>query len=276
VKDIQSFIGLAGYYRKFIENFSKIAKPLTRLTKKTKKFTWTAEQQSAFETLKEKLMTAPVLRYPDFTQKFIVITDASAYAIGAVLSQGKVGDDRPIAYASRVLSRAEQNYSTIEKELLAIVWAVKHFRPYIYGTKFMIVTDHKPLIWLFSVSNDPGSRLIRWRLKLEEYDYEIIHKAGRANANADALSRNVKRNTGEEEEEERNIHLIKDDTDNLRIPTEKEKLQILKEYHDAPIGGHQGVKRKRIRLKYNWTGITKDVEEHIKKCELCQKNKLTP
>jgi len=276
VKDIQSFIGLAGYYRKFIENFSKIAKPLTRLTKKTEKFIWTADQQDAFNKLKEKLTTAPVLRYPDFTQEFIVTTDASAYALGAVLSQGTVGDDRPIAYASRVLTRAEQNYSTTEKELLAIVWAVKHFRPYVYGTKFKVVTDHKPLIWLFSV-NDPGSRLIRWRLKLEEYDYEIIHKAGRANANADALSRNVKYDTCKGEEE-RNIHTLKEDTDNLRIPTEEEKVQILKEYHDAPIGGHQGIERtlRRIRLKYNWPGITKDVEEHIKRCELCQKNKLTP
>jgi len=187
-----------------------------------------------------------------------------------------VDDDRPIAYASRVLTRAEQNYSTTEKELLVIVWAVKHFRPYVYGIKFKIVTDHKPLIWLFSV-NDPGSRLIRWKLKLEEYDYEIIHKAGWANANADALSRNVKRDTGEREEE-RNIHTIKEDTDDLKISTEEEKLQILKEYHDALIGGHQGIERtlRRIRLKYNWPGITKDVEEYIKKCGLCQKNKLMP
>jgi len=276
VKDIQSFIGLAGYYRKFIKNFSKIAKPLTKLTKKAEKFMWTTEQQNAFEELKEKLMTAPVLTYPDFTQEFIVTTDASAYALGAVLSQGKVGDDRPIAYASRVLTRAEQNYSTTEKELLAIVWAVKYFRPYVYGTKFKVVTDHKPLIWLFSV-NDPGSRLIRWRLKLEEYDYEIIHKAGRANTNADALSRNVKCDTCERIEE-RNIHTIKEDADNLKTLTEEEKVQILKEYHDAPIGGHQGTERtlRRIRLKYNWPGITKDVEEYIKKCELCQKNKLMP
>jgi len=148
------------------------------------------EQQNAFKTLKEKLMIAPVLKYPDFTEEFIVTTDAFTFAIGAVLSQGKVGNDRPIAYASRVLSWA-QNYNTTEKELLAIVWAVKHFRPYVFGTKFKIVTDHKSLTW-FNV-NDPGSRLIRWRLKLEEYDYEIIHKAGRANANADALSRNVRR-----------------------------------------------------------------------------------
>ena len=116
VKDIQSFIGLAGYYRKFIEDFSKIAKPLTKLTKKTEKFEWTSEQQNAFDILKEKLTTAPVLKYPDFTQEFIVTTDAPDYAIGAVLSQGSVGQDRPIAYASRVLSRAEQNYSTTEKK----------------------------------------------------------------------------------------------------------------------------------------------------------------
>jgi len=118
VKDIQSFIGLAGYYRKFIADFSKIAKPLTKLIKKSEKFEWTAEQQNAFKTLKEKLMTAPVLKYPDFTEKFIAITDASAFAIGVILLQGKVGNDRPIAYVSKVLSRAEQNYNTTEKELL--------------------------------------------------------------------------------------------------------------------------------------------------------------
>jgi len=273
VKDIQSFIGLAGYYRKFIADFSKIAKPLTKLTKKSEKFEWTAEQQNAFETLKKKLMTAPVLKYPDFTEEFIVTTDASAFAIGAVLSQGKVGNDRPIAYASRVLSRAEQNYNTTEKELLAIVWAVKHFRPYVYGTKFKIVTDHKPLIWLFNV-NDPGSRLIRWRLKLEEYDYEIIHKTGRANANADALSRNVRRDAPRLEKE-RDVHAIKEDTEDTHIYTEEEKKKILYEYHDAPTGGHQGIERtlKRIRLKHNWPGITRDVENYVAKCESCQKNK---
>ncbi|KAM0727554.1 Retrovirus-related Pol polyprotein from transposon 17.6 [Formica fusca] len=276
VKDILSFIGLAGYYRKFIEDFSRIAKPLTKLTKKTEKFEWTMEQQNAFEILKEKLMTTPVLKYPDFTQEFIVTTDASDYAIGAVLSQGKVGNDRPIAYASRVLSRAEQNYNTTEKELLAIVWAVKHFRPYVYG-RFKIVTDHKPLIWLFNV-NDPGSRLIRWRLKLEEYDYEIIHKAGRANANADALSRNVKRDI-HKTEEEREVLAIEEETnsDEEKKYTEEEKKQILYEYHDAPTEGHQGIERtiKRIRLNYNWHGLTKDIEKYISKCEFCQKNKLS-
>jgi len=111
--------------------------------------------------LKIKLISALVLKYPDFNEEFLVTIDASDYAIGNVLSQGKADQDRSIAYASRVLSRAEQNYNITEKELLAIVWAVKHFRPYLYRIKFKIITDHKPLIWLFNI-NDPGSRLIRW------------------------------------------------------------------------------------------------------------------
>jgi len=120
IKDVQSFIGLAGYYRKFIKDFSKIAKPLTILMKKDTKFDWIMEQQKAFDVLKEKLITAPVLHYPDFTRQFTIATDASDYAIGAVLSQGPIGQNRPIAYASRILNKAEQNYNTTEKELLAI------------------------------------------------------------------------------------------------------------------------------------------------------------
>jgi len=159
IKDVQSFLGLAGYYRKFIENFSKIAKFLPKLIKKGDKFNWTAEQQNSFQLLKEKLITASVLNYPDFQQEFLITTDTSDFAIGPVLSQGPVGQDRPLAYASRILYKAEQNYNTIEKELLVIVWAVKYFRPYLYGMKFKRITD-RPLIWLFNVT-DLGSRLIR-------------------------------------------------------------------------------------------------------------------
>ena len=118
----------------------------------------------------------------------MLTTDASAFAIGAVLSQGPIGKDLPIAFASRTLCSAETKYSTIERELLAIVWAVKHFRPYLFGRKFTLITDHRPLTWLFSIK-DPGSRLARWRLKLEEYTYKIEHKPGKINKNADALSR---------------------------------------------------------------------------------------
>jgi len=178
------------------------------------------EQQKAFDILKEKLTTAPVLHYPDFTRQFTIATDASDYVIGAMLSQRPIGQDRPIAYASR--NKAEQNYNTTEKELLTIVWAMKHFRPYVYGTKFLIVTDHKPLIWLFSV-NDSGSRLIRWRLKLEEY--EIIHRAGKGNTNANALSRNPVTN------DSKTFYIVQKEKE--REYNEAKKQQI-REYHDAP------------------------------------------
>lgn len=188
-KNIKQFLGLAGYYRRFIPNFSKIAKPLTELLKKDNEFAWQKEQADAFTQLRDALCTEPVLQYPDFTKPFVVTTDASGYAIGGILSQGPVGKDSPIAYTSRLLNQAEKNYSTIEKELLAIVYCVNYFRPYLYGRKFQLVTDHKPLVWLTSVK-DPTSRLVRWRLKLDEYEYQVIYKAGKTNVNADALSRN--------------------------------------------------------------------------------------
>lgn len=188
-KNIKQFLGLAGYYRRFLGDFSKIAKPLTTLLKKDEPFVWQEAQENAFKTLRDKLCTEPLLQHPDFTKPFILTTDASGYAVGGILSQGPPGKDLPIAYASRLLNKAEQNYSTIEKELLAIVYCVQYFRPYLYGNEFKLYTDHKPLVWLHSVK-DPTSRLIRWRLKLAEYDYTVTYKAGKINSNADALSRN--------------------------------------------------------------------------------------
>lgn len=157
-----------------------------------------------------------MLQYPDFTKEFTLITDASQEALGAVLSQGTVGkDDRPIAYASRTLNSAEKSYSTTEKELLAVVWAVKYFRPYLWGRHFKVVTDHRPLRWLVSLK-DPGSRCTHWTIKLSEYDFEVIHRPGKANSNADALSRipivKVGTTPGEvlqNQEKEEEIHEIK-------------------------------------------------------------------
>ncbi|GJQ86387.1 hypothetical protein Trydic_g8477, partial [Trypoxylus dichotomus] len=186
--DIRSFLGLAGYYRRFISDFSKIAQPLTKLLKKGQAFQWTSAQEEAFESLKSSITSEPLLIYPDFTQPFILSTDASNYAIGTILSQGKIDEDRLIAYTSRTLNKAEGNYSTIEKELLAIVWATKHFRPYLYGRKFLILSDHRPLKYLFSVK-DPSSRLLRWRLAIEEYNYEIDYRARKKNQHADSLGR---------------------------------------------------------------------------------------
>jgi len=189
-KEIKSFLGLLGYYRRFIRDFAKITKPLTQQLKGKSDVTIDDNYIKTFEFCKTLLCNDPILQYPDFTKSFILTTDASNVAIGAVLSQGTVGNDRPIAYASRTLSESETHYATIKKELLAIVWAVKYFRPYLFGNKFLLVTDHKPLVWLKNLK-EPNSMLVRWKLQLLEYDCEVIYKKGSQNVVADALSRIV-------------------------------------------------------------------------------------
>ena len=185
-KEIRQFLGTLGYYRRFIKDFAKIVKPLTSLLRKDSDFIITPEIETCFAKCKQLLMLDPVLIYPDFSKEFSLTTDASDYAIGAVLSQGPIGSDRPIAYASRTLNKTEERYSTTEKEFLAIVWAVKHFRPYLYGRKFKMFTDHQPLTFSFTNANH---RIIRGKLALEEFDYELIYKPGKQNVVADALSR---------------------------------------------------------------------------------------
>lgn len=185
--EVKRFTSFANYYRKFVKNFAEIAQPLNSLSKRGKVFLWTEECQNSFETLKNSLINPPILQYPDFSKnnEFILRTDASGYSLGAVLSNS---DDRPVAYASRVLNKAETNYCTIEKELLALVWATKHFRPYLYCRKFKILTDHRPLVYLFNMTN-PSSRLTKFRLALEEYDFVVEYVRGVENVTADALSR---------------------------------------------------------------------------------------
>jgi len=160
---------------------------LTNLLKKDETFVWNEAQDKAFKELRDLLCSSSLLQYPNFTKPFIVTTDASGYAIGDILSQGTIG--KHIAYTSWLLNKAEQ-YSTIEKELLAIVYSVQFFILYIYGRKFTLVTDHQPLKWLHSVK-DPTSCFARWRLKIAEYEYEVVYKAGKINVNADAVSRNL-------------------------------------------------------------------------------------
>lgn len=158
------------------------------MSKKGAKIEHNKEFIECFELCKDLLTNEPILQYPNLDKPFNLTCDASNVALGAVLSQGPIGQDLPIAYASRTLNESEQKYSTIEKECLCLVWATKYFRPYLFGRKFRIVTDHKPLQWLFNLK-DPSSKLLRWRIKLEEFDYEIIYKKGKLNTNADALSR---------------------------------------------------------------------------------------
>ena len=179
-----SFLGLAGYYRKFIKNFSTIAKPLTESTKKDLPFEWSPDCETSFLKLKECLCTAPVLKYPNYTKTFTLTTDSSNVGLGANLSQ----NGHPVCYISRTLNSAEQNCTTTGKELLAIVWVIRRLRQYLLGRQFIIQTDHQALKWLVNVK-DPLSRLVSWRLHLEGYTYVIEYKRGKDNTAADALSR---------------------------------------------------------------------------------------
>src|ERR1043166_3214961 len=182
--DIKCLLGLAGYYRRFIQDFSRIAKPMTELTKKGVKFLWTESQEKAFQMLKKKLCEAPVLTLPEGTDDLVVYSDASGTGLGCVLMQR----DKVIAYASRQLKPHEKNYPTHDLELVAVVFALKLWRHYLYGTKCTLFTDYKSLQYVFS-QTDMDARQRRWMELLKDYDCEIKYHPGKANVVADALSR---------------------------------------------------------------------------------------
>jgi hypothetical protein len=189
VKEIKSFLGLAGYYRRFIEGVSKIAKPLTSLLEKDKEFKWTAACQASFEELKKRLTTAPVLVIPDLQKSFDIYCDASRLGLGCVLMQ----EGHVIAYASRQLRKHELNYPTHDLELVAIVHALKIWRHYVMGTKCQVYTDHKSLKYIFT-QKDLNLRQHRWLELIKDYDLEIHYHPGKANLVADALSRKGRAN----------------------------------------------------------------------------------
>ena len=189
VTEVRSFLSLVGYYRLFVKDFATIALPLYHLLHNDVTWIWTEEQQAAFETLKHNLLTAPILAQPNFQRNFILQTDWSTHGIGAVLTQ-KDDDNKehPVSYYSRSLTPAEMNYSASEGEALAVVSAVRHYRPYLHGKRFFLQTDHIALKWLMTTNNLKG-KLARWAFELHEYDFDITYRKGASNGNADALSR---------------------------------------------------------------------------------------
>ena len=189
VKEVRQFIGFTSYYRKFIKNFVSIAAPLHKLTNKYARFVWSQQCQEAFDLLWESLISAPILCHPDFSLPFIVYTDASDVGIGAVLAQkDKQSLERTNCFASCVLSKSERGYAPVQCEALAIVYAVKEFRPYLYGNEFTVIMDDNPLRWLQSVK-DSSDCLLRWSLKLQEYNSHIEHRPDTHHTNADTMSR---------------------------------------------------------------------------------------
>ncbi|GJU39246.1 reverse transcriptase domain-containing protein [Tanacetum coccineum] len=188
IKGIRSFLGHAGFYRRFIKDFSKISRPMTHLLEKNTPFIFSEECIQAFQTLKKKLTEAPILIAPDWDQPFELMCDASDYAIGAVLGQQIKKHFRPIHYASKTMTEAESNYTTMEKEMLAVVYAFEKFRSYLIMNKSIVYTDHSALKYLFN-KKDAKARLLRWVLLLQEFDFKVIDTKGAENYAADHLSR---------------------------------------------------------------------------------------
>lgn len=329
--ELRRFLGLCAYYRRFVANFSRIAEPLQRLTKDNVPFVWEQDQQEAFCELQKRLQTPPVLGHFDEDSDTELHTDASNVGLGAVLVQWQDGAERVIAYASRTLSPAERNYSTTEKECLAVVWAIAKFRPYLYGRSFRVVTDHHSLCWLANLK-DPSGRLARWSLRLQEYDMTIVFKSGRKHTDADCLSRApLQPSPFDVDEEDAFLSIVtvsdiskqqRDDSElrplidylENRLPEPPRMFvrtlssyflrdgvlyklgfhstatacllvvpsalrdDILRASHDEPSSGHLGFARtfSRIRQKYFWPNLRRDVKQYVKTCRDCQRRKTPP
>ncbi|GJY52019.1 reverse transcriptase domain-containing protein [Tanacetum coccineum] len=188
VKGVRSFLGHAGFYRRFIQNFSKIARPMTHLLEKETPFYFSKECIEAFNTLKKNLTEAPILIAPDWNEPFELMCDASDFALGAVLGQRHEKHFRPIHYASKTMNEAESRYTTTEKEMLAVVYAFEKFRSYLVMNKCTVYTDHSALKYLFA-KKDSKARLLRWVLLLQEFDFDVVDTKGAENLAADHLSR---------------------------------------------------------------------------------------
>ena len=186
--EVRSFLGLAGYYRRYVKGFAAIAAPLFALTRNDALFHWSEDCQAAFDQLKVRLTTSPITAFPDFSQEFRLYTDASTAGLGAILAQIRDGKERIICCASRALNKAEKSYPATKLECLAIVWAVAKFRPYLMAMPFEVYTDHYALQWLKTMRT--GSALLhRWSAALEEYDFTERHRPGKIRTHVDGLSR---------------------------------------------------------------------------------------
>ncbi|KAI5338648.1 hypothetical protein L3X38_017919 [Prunus dulcis] len=307
VTEVRSFLGLAGYYRRFVEGFSTIAAPLTRLTRKGVKFEWSDECEKSFSELKTRLTAAPVLTLPDDSGNFVIYSDASQQGLGCVLMQ----HGRVIAYASRQLKKHELNYLVHDLELAAVVFALKIWRHYLYGATCQIFTDHKSLKYLFT-QKELNLRPRRWLELIKDYDCTIEHHPGRANVVADALSRKSSDEQGvllatlqvrpvlveriiaaqaedplictlraEVESGARTDCSVRNDGallvgNRLYVPHDEAiKREILEEAHSSAFAMHPGSTKMyhTLREHYCWPFMKKEIAEYVRKCLSCQQVK---
>ncbi|KAL4342606.1 hypothetical protein GQ457_08G037470 [Hibiscus cannabinus] len=269
VKGIRSFLGHAGFYRRFIEDFSKITKPLCSLLEQGRPFEFDKDCTKAFNLLKQKLVTAPIVEPPDWKLPFELMCDASDYAVGAVLGQRKGKIFHPIYYASKTLNDAQVNYTTTEKEMLAVIFAFDKFRSYLIGTKVIVHTDHSAIKYLLS-KKDAKPRLIRWILLLQEFDIEIIDRKGTENQGRKRFKHNAKGYFWDEP------YLFKQCADQIirRCIPEEEQQTILEQCHSAPYGGHFGGNRtaaKVLQSGFYWPTLHKDAQLFCQQCDRCQR-----
>lgn len=305
VKELRSFLGLAGYYRKFVKFFAIIAKPLTSLLKKNTVFVWTSAHQEAFEALKQALATAPVLATPDFNKQFCIETDACATGIGSVLTQG----GHPLAYITKPLGPKTEGLSTYEKEYLAILLAVEQWRSYLQHVEFLIYTDQRSLVHLSDQRlNIPWQQKVF--TKLLGLQYKIIYKQGSENRVADALSRRSHSSLnaissavptwtqaiiqGYLQDEHAQGLLSKLAVDPSADPNfsscdgilrYKNRIllgtnihlhqQVITPLHNSPAGGHSGfpVTYRRLKQLFAWKGMKTDIKQFVSGCSICQQAK---
>jgi hypothetical protein len=308
LKNLRGFLGLTGYYRKFVQNYGRIAAPLMELTKKDA-FSWTPKETKAFEQLKEVMCIDPVLTTPNFTKTFIVECDASGNGIGVVLMQ----EGRPLAFESRPLKGRDLHKPIYEKEMMEILHALKKWRPCLIGRHFKVKTDHDSLEY-FLEQRLSSEQQQKWVTKILGYDFEIVYKKGKQNVVADALSRKDKdvetflcailiiqpdwiiEARDEWKNDEKVWTLIqrlqqdssasdaftwKNDSlwykDRLYLCKNSQlKQKVLLELHTSPVGGHSGFLKTyhRVKKDFFWDGLKTNVQIFVAECVVCQKNKV--
>ncbi|RVW70601.1 Transposon Ty3-G Gag-Pol polyprotein [Vitis vinifera] len=274
VFEVRSFLGLAGYYRRFVENFSRIACPMTRLTRKGVNFDWNDRCEESFQELKRRLTTAPVLITPISGERYTVYCDASKNGLGCVLMQR----GRVVAYASRQLKNHEQNYPTHDLELAAIVFALKLWRHYLYGENFEVFSDHKSLKYIFS-QKDLNARQRRWLETLEDFHFTLQYHPGKANVVADALSRKLNVcYLAQPTILQKVIEAQRKDTklEAYALKSWRVKEEVMKEAHHSRFTVHPGETKMYHDLKrqYWWQGMKRDISQFVSKCLTCQQVKV--
>ena len=288
ITELRSFLGFCNYYRKFISNYSNLTCPLEALMKnsnissnKKNILFWQPLHETAFENLKKKLSSAPVLAFPNNKDMFVLDTDASHDGMGAVLSQIQSGEERVIAYASKKLTKCQQNYCVTRKELLAVYTFVTQFRHYLLGREFRIRTDHKSLTWMLNWDKPNSSQYCSWIAELEIYNFTIEHRKGSEHINADALSRLPQCGQCEIQHDnpckKRNTKLLQEE--NIRnlnmcvIKPNKARWNIIASHHNGM--GHIGMEKtlEILRHNYNWQNMENDVKTYIENCIFCAQRK---